>query len=264
MKIGVMGAAGRMGTAIVETLIEKDKDLLAGGHVGRSKERVGQDLGSLCGHDKLGVMMTDQAQVLFTQSDIVIDFTSPNCIEENCQMAKMTQTGLVVGTTGLSEEHFAILNDASQSVPVVYAPNTSLGINILVSLVEQTARILDDDFDIEIFEAHHKFKKDAPSGTAVALGEAAAKGRGLEKLDTDVTDRNGERQKGDIGFSVMRGGDIVGEHNVVFAGMGERLELGHRAIDRKIFAKGAVHAALWLKDQKPGLYNMKDVLGLSA
>lgn len=262
MKIGVTGATGRMGRAIVQTVLDKGYAYLGGGHVGRAAERAGQDLGALVGYESADIAITDDMQAVFTASDVVIDFTAPDCIENHCRIAVDTKTAMVIGTTGLEQQHFDILDKTAQSVPVVYAPNTSLGVHVLLSLVEKTAEILDDDFDIEIFEAHHKFKKDAPSGTAIALGQAAAKGRGITDLNTNVTDRDGERQKGEIGFSVARGGDIVGEHNVMFVGMGERLELGHKAIDRKIFAKGAVHAGFWLEGQAPGLYTMKDVLGL--
>ncbi len=262
MRIAVLGATGRMGRAILRTLLEKDKDLLAGGHIGIEKDKNGADLGLLAGCEAAGITATDRMQVLFADAGAVIDFTSPDCVEEHCQMAKMGKTALVVGTTGLTEEHFGMLRDTAESVPVVWASNMSLGVNLLCSLVRKAAEALDEDYDIEIFEAHHKHKKDAPSGTALTLAEYAAKGRRIENYTPDYDIRDGVREKGAIGFSVMRGGDIVGEHDVVFAAGGERLILSHKATDRMIFARGAVRAALWCKDRKPGFYTMQDVLGL--
>ncbi len=263
MRIAVLGATGRMGQAVIRAVLEKDKEYLSGGHIGRDKSKIGKDLGVIAGADAVGALATDRMQTVFAGTDVAIDFTAPHCVEEHCQFAKATKTALVVGTTGLTEEHLDMLRDTAETVPVVWAPNMSLGVNILCSLVKKAASILDDDYDIEIFEAHHKFKKDAPSGTALALAEYAAKGREIENYKPDYDIREGEREKGAIGFSVMRGGDIVGEHDVVFAAGGERLILSHKATDRSIFARGAVTAALWTKDQTSGFYSMQDVLGLS-
>ncbi len=262
MQIAIMGVAGRMGRSIAEVISDKNPDFLSGGSVVSGADEIGKTIGSLIGRENVNALITDQTQALFAKSDVVIDFTSPDALESHCQFAKNTNTALVVGTTGLLDEHMNMLRSTAESVPVVYAPNMSLGVNVLLSLVEKTASILGEEFDIEIFEAHHKHKKDAPSGTAIALGHSAAKGRDIENFTPNYNDRIGERESGDIGFSVMRGGDIVGEHSVFFAGRGERIELAHKATDRKIFARGAVHAALWVKDKTAGLYSMYDVLGL--
>lgn len=262
MRIAVLGATGRMGQAVIRALLEKDKTLLSGGHIGKEKNKIGKDLGTLAGMEPCKAVATDRMQTLFAGADAVIDFTAPECVEEHCQFAKSSNTALVVGTTGLTEEHLVMLRDTAETVPVVWAPNMSLGVNILCALVQKAAAVLDADYDIEIFEAHHKFKKDAPSGTALALAQYAAKGRGIKDYKPAYDTREGERKKGAIGFAVMRGGDIVGEHDVVFAAGGERLILSHKATDRAIFARGAVTAALWTKGKAPGFYSMQDVLGL--
>ena len=195
----------------------------------------------------------------------VIDFTTPSAVVTHAQLARETRTVLVVGTTGLGDDHIAALKNAGKTIAVVHAGNMSLGVNLLVGLVEKAARTLSNHYDIEVIEMHHKHKVDAPSGTALMLGEAAAKGRGIDNETNSVMSRVGEtgvRPDGVIGYATLRGGDVIGEHSVIFAGPGERIELSHKATERALFAKGALHAALWAKDQGPGFYNMRDVLGL--
>jgi len=237
MKIGILGAGGRMGQRIAAEL-ESGVYSAQGLKIAR-----GQDAGHT-----------------FADCDVMIDFTVPQATATHAQLAARYNRPLVIGTTGLGEKEEAALIDAAKTVPVLYAANMSLGVNLLLTLVEEAAARLNEDFDIEIFEAHHRNKADAPSGTALALGRAAAKGRGVSFEAVKTTDRTGARKAGDIGFAVFRGGDVVGEHAVTFAGKDEHLILTHKAIDRSIFARGAIRAALWLKDKKPGLYSMRDVL----
>lgn len=257
MKIGILGCNGRVGSLLVNELQSGNWEqyglTLAGGYALHDIENI------------KGFFVTDKKEELFDISDVVIDFTLPKGTVEHANLAKTHKKSLIVGTTGLSEEDEQILKDAAQQTAIVYAANMSIGINILLALVEQAAQRLKDDWDIEIFESHHKYKVDAPSGTALALGKtaAAARGHSLDTLaDYQRHGHTGTREKGKIGFSVVRGGDIVGEHNVMFLSEGERLELSHRATNRNLFAKGALHAACWLKDKKPGLYSMRDVLDL--
>ncbi len=238
MKIGIIGAKGRMGQMLRQ-------ELAAGA----------AELGATAGRD-------DDKAPVFINSDVIIDFTTNAAARDHAAMAVQHRKPLVVGTTGLDADAQAALQAAAAVVPILYAANMSVGVTLFLSLVEQAAAKLGPDFDIEIFEAHHRHKVDAPSGTALALGHAAAQGRGVKLKDVMVLARDGARKLGAIGMSVFRGGDIVGEHTVTFAGTGERVELTHKATDRAIFARGAIKAALWLKNQKPGLYSMRDVLGL--
>ncbi len=257
MKVGIAGCNGRVGSLLIEELRSGEWDeqglILAGGS---SRNISGNN------HD---YFITDNEEELFKRSDVVIDFTRPEGTINHARLAKEHKTSLIVGTTGLSAQDEEHLKDAARHVPIVYAANMSVGVNILLALVEQAAKRLKDDWDIEIFETHHKHKVDAPSGTAIALGKAAAAGRG-NNLD-DLADyarhgHTGAREKGKIGFTAARGGDVVGEHNVMFLSEGERLELGHKATNRSLFAKGALRAAIWIKDKEPGLYSMRDVLDI--
>lgn len=258
-KIAVLGAGGRMGMMIIGEINAGTSPATLSAaveHVGSAV--IGRDSGR-------GVLVTDNADAAFAASDVVIDFTSHAAAVDHAALASRHGKPLVVGTTGLDTVEEAALITAAQKAPVFYTANMSLGVNLLLALVEQAAARLSREFDIEIFEAHHRNKTDAPSGTALALGKAAAKGRGVKLEDALVmhTPATGvPRVSGAIGFSVFRGGDVVGEHTVTFAGAGERLELAHKATDRAIFARGAVKAALWLRDKKPGLYTMRDLLGL--
>lgn len=249
MKIGILGYRGRIGSLIVQELQSGDWD----------------NMTPFGGTDKTAPMeqdffATENPEILFEQVDILIDFTVPEATESHAHIAAKTGKALVIGTTGLSEKQEKVIQGASAHAPILYAANMSVGVNMLMALVEQAAAKLGDDWDIEIHETHHKHKIDSPSGTALALGKAAAGARGV---DLDIkNDRSGKREQGHIGFSVQRGGDVAGEHMVTFFGEGERLQLGHVATNRMLFARGALRAAKWLHGRDNGLYSMKDVLGL--
>ncbi|MEP4378027.1 MAG: 4-hydroxy-tetrahydrodipicolinate reductase [Alphaproteobacteria bacterium] len=266
-KIGIVGAGGRMGQMLVRVVAETDGCVLAGASEVAGSTHLGADPGLLAGVGESGVAITDDAAAVFASVDAVIDFTVPAATAAHAAMSAEAGCALIAGTTGLEAAHRAALDAAAAKVPVVWASNMSSGVNLLFAITEQVARALDPDFDIEIVEMHHKHKVDAPSGTALSLGEAAARGRGVDFDTEKVLSREGitgERQRGNIGFATLRGGDVVGEHSVVFAAAGERIELTHRATDRGIFARGAVRAANWTGGQKPGLYSMMDVLGLGG
>ena len=263
--IGVVGCAGRMGRTLLAAIATTPGCRIAGGTERPGSDEVGQDLGRFAGVDPLGIAVGDDPAVLFAAADVVIDFTRPAATTAHARLAAGSNTALVIGTTGLSAEDEAVLADAARAVPMVYAPNMSLGVTLLMHLVEQAAARLDADYDIEIVEMHHRHKVDAPSGTALGLARAAARGREVS-LD-DVADRGrdgltGPRRRGAIGMSALRGGDVVGDHQVIFATDGERLELGHRASSRETFARGAVKSALWVAGRAPGLYDMRDLLNL--
>ncbi|MBN2752496.1 MAG: 4-hydroxy-tetrahydrodipicolinate reductase [Rhodospirillaceae bacterium] len=265
MKIGIVGCAGRMGRMLMKQVLETEGAELAGGSERAGSPFIGQDLGVLAGGQPDGMLVGDSAHALFAASDAVIDFTVPAASCENAALAAETGTPLVIGTTGLTAAHLDTIRACSEKVAIMQSFNMSMGINLLADLVRRAAAALPDTFDIEIVEMHHKHKVDAPSGTALLLGSAAAKGRDvdLDAVSQRVRDGyTGERNRGDIGFATLRGGDVVGEHTVILAGAGERIELTHRATTRVIFAAGAVRAAQWLVGHKPGLYSMTDVLGL--
>lgn len=266
MKIGVLGCAGRMGRAIIKEVVASDGCVLAGGTERVGHPEIGRDLGTLAGLDDLGMAVSEDANALIARADTVIEFSTIEATVRHAAIAAEHGTAHVIGTTGLDDEARNQIVDAAARTRLVWAANMSLGVNLLLGLTERVAKSLGPEaFDIEIVEIHHRHKIDAPSGTALALGEAAARGRGVA-LD-DVADRGrdgvtGARKTGGIGFAALRGGDVVGDHSVVFAGLGERIELTHKAADRRIYARGAVHAARWLKDRPAGLYDMTDVLGL--
>jgi 4-hydroxy-tetrahydrodipicolinate reductase len=265
IRIGIAGCAGRMGrTLVAETLAMPGLRLASGTET--SPEQQGRDLGSASGLDPLGIAIARDPEVLFAAADVVIDFTTPAATLRHAAIAAETGKALVIGTTGLSADQARAIEAASRRTPIVWAPNMSLGVNLLLGLVEQVARALGPDYDIEILEMHHRMKQDAPSGTALELGAAAARGRGVSLDEAAVRGRDGQtgkRPDGAIGFAALRGGDVVGDHSVIFAGPGERLELTHKAADRKIYARGALRAAQWLAGRQPGLYGMQHVLGLS-
>jgi 4-hydroxy-tetrahydrodipicolinate reductase len=265
MKIGIVGCAGRMGKMLVNAVLDAEGATLAGGTERPGGDAVGRDIGDLVGRGPLGVPVVDDARTLFQAADVVIDFTAPAATVQHAALAAETGTVLVVGTTGLSKDDEAALRAAADRTPIVYAPNFSIGVNLLMALTERAAAILGDDYDLEIVEMHHRRKVDAPSGTALGLGRAAAKGRGVELEQVWCKARDGHtgaRRKGEIGFATLRGGDVIGDHTVMFAAEEERVELTHKAATRAVFAKGAVRAALWTKGQPAGLYSMRDVLGL--
>ncbi len=263
--IVITGASGRMGQMLIKTVSDSDKVRLVGAVEREGHDWVGRDVGEAMGGAALGVTVTDQPLEAFAKAQAVIDFTAPAATIAFAKLAAQARAVHVIGTTGMTEEDIAQLEPCARHAVIVRAGNMSLGVNLLTKLTQKVAAALDEDFDIEVIEAHHHHKVDAPSGTALMLGEAAAEGRGVNLAD--VSDRardgiTGARKKGDIGFSVIRGGDIVGEHDVLFAAAGERIVLRHQATDRAIFARGAVKAAIWGQDQKPGEYDMFDVLGL--
>ncbi len=267
-KIGILGAAGRMGQMIAKEILSGayDGTQLAGAAEHAGSPALGRDIGALCGHGDCGVVISADRDAVFAACDVLIDFTTPAATVENAAAAHKTGKGLVVGTTGLTPVEDAAITSAASRAPLLQAANMSVGVNVLLSVVEQlAARLGPKDFDIEIFEAHHKHKIDAPSGTALALAQAAAKGRKVD-LDTAMVPARfgqvGARPEGSIGMSVFRGGDVIGDHTVTFAALGERIEIGHRASDRALFARGAVRAALWLAGKPAGRYTMRDVLGI--
>jgi 4-hydroxy-tetrahydrodipicolinate reductase len=265
IRIGIVGCGGRMGRKLMQQVLETDGATLAGGTERPGSDLVGQDVATLVGAQPVGAAVTDNPAALFATADAVIDFTTPAVTVENAALAARTNTILVVGTTGLDTAALDRLTEAAKETRIVQAPNMSVGVNLLFALTRRVAETLGVEYDIEIVEHHHRHKVDAPSGTALGLGRAAAEGRGVD-LDA-VADRardghTGAREDGHIGFAVLRGGDVVGDHTVMFAGPGERIELTHKASDRVIYARGAVRAALWAAAKPNGLYSMTDVLGL--
>ena len=266
-KIAVMGAAGRMGRELARAVAAQPDCRLAGGIEAAGSAAVGADLGLLAGLPANGIKVTDDALALIAQVDAILDFTVPKATVEFAGLADNARIVHVIGTTGLGPEHEAAINAAARHATIVKAGNMSLGVNLLVALTRKVAQALDADFDIEVVEMHHKHKVDAPSGTALMLGQAAADGRKIALGQSSVRVRDGHtgaRKAGDIGFQSLRGGSVVGDHTVMFAGEGERIELTHIAHDRSIFARGAVKAALWGRGRKPGVYSMADVLGLGT
>ncbi len=267
VRIGVVGCAGRMGQALVSEILATDKATLSGGTEHHDSPAVGKPLRHPETGEALDVVVSANSQGLFEASDVVIDFTCPTATLLHADIARSTGTALVVGTTGLTKDQATKLHAAGADVPVVQAANFSLGVNLMLHLTGEVARRLNEDFDIEILEMHHRHKVDAPSGTALALGEAAARGRGVDLAA--VADRRrdgitGARERGHIGFATLRGGNVVGDHTVIFAADNERIELTHKAGDRAIFARGAVAAAIWVHGRPAGLYGMADVLGFNA
>ena len=265
LEIGVIGAAGRMGAAVVREISGTEGCVLVAAADDAEHPALGEDAGARAGLGALGVPIGDDPARVFERSSVVIEFSLPDATARHAAMAGAAATPHVIGTTGLDAAQERAVRDAAASAPIVLAPNMSLAVNILFALTRQVAGILDDRFDIEIVEMHHKHKVDAPSGTALGLGRAAAEGRGVSLDAVSQMARQGQtgaRRQGDIGFAVLRGGDVVGEHTVTFAVEGERLELTHKAASRQIFSRGAVHAARWAPAQPPGLYGMADVLGL--
>ncbi len=266
MKIGIIGCGGRLGRMLVAEILATDGCDLAGGIEQEGSPEIGRDLGALVGRDPVGVIVGSDTAALVAGSDAVLDFTTPATALVVAPLAAAAGVPLVCGTTGLEPRHIETLRRAAESIPVVQSSNMSIGINLLLGLAKQVAAVLGPDYDIEIVEMHHRHKVDAPSGTALAIGRAAAEGRGidLESASQRVRDgHTGPRRRGDIGFAALRGGDVVGDHALMFAADGERIELAHKASSRAIYARGAVRAALWAQGKPPGLYSMRDVLGFS-
>lgn len=261
----VTGASGRMGRMLTQLVAASDAARLVGCVEREGHPWVGRDVGEAMGGASLGVTVTDDPLEAFAQAQGVIDFTSPDATVEFAGLAAQARAVHVIGTTGLEAAHLLRIAAAARHAVIVRAGNMSLGVNLLVGLTRKVAASLGPEWDIEVVEAHHRMKVDAPSGTALMLGEAAAEGRGatLDSLRTPAREGiTGARTEGSIGFAAIRGGDVVGEHDVIFAGMGERIVLRHIATDRAIFARGAIAAALWGQGREPGEYSMADVLGL--
>jgi 4-hydroxy-tetrahydrodipicolinate reductase len=263
MRLIVAGAAGRMGRALINLIAATDGVVLVGALERPQSEALGQDAGTIAGRGPLGVAISSDPLAAMVTADGILDFTTPRASLELAALAAQARIVHVIGTTGFSAEDESRIAAAAHHAVIVKSGNMSLGVNLLAALVEQAARALGPDYDVEIVEMHHRLKVDAPSGTALLLGEAAARGRGVTLAEKSVRGRDGvtgARENGAIGFASLRGGTVIGEHAVIFAGPGERLELTHKAEDRGIFARGALHAALWGRGKKPGLYTMADVL----
>ena len=264
-RVVVAGAAGRMGKTLVEAVARDPAASLAGALERQGSALVGADAGELAGVGRLGVAVVDTLDALGDGFDVLIDFTQPEATLDHLAWCRARGRRMVIGTTGLSPAQRASVEEEAREVAVVFSPNMSVGVNLCFRLLETAARVLGDEFDVEVLEAHHRHKVDAPSGTALRMGEvvAAALGRDLRECAVYGREgRTGERSTSTIGFATVRGGDIVGEHTVLFAGLGERVEITHRASSRMTFARGAVRAAQWVASRPPGLYDMMDVLGL--
>ncbi len=265
MRLAILGAAGRMGRELIRVVQASGKCEVAGAVERSGSPFIGQDAGDVAGAGYLGVPIVSEALPLFTHIEGVLDFTTPETSLAAAALCAQARIVHVIGTTGFSAADEDSLEAAARHATIVKSGNMSLGVNLLAALVEKAAHALDESFDVEILEMHHKHKVDAPSGTALLLGDAAACGRGITLKDSSIRSRDGhtgERPAGAIGFASLRGGSVVGDHTVIFAGTGERIELTHRAEDRQIFARGAVKAALWAQGRGPGLFSMRDVLGI--
>ena len=269
-KITILGAAGRMGGALIRGIANTPGLALAAAVDRADHPMAGKDAGITSGIAALNIPITGDRATAIAKADVVIDFTFHSEAPASIQEAVKINVAYVLGTTGLTDAEADGVKQAATKIPVVWAPNFSLGVNVLLDLVRRAAKVLDDSYDAEIVEMHHKHKKDAPSGTALGLGKALAQGRNVDLKDVALYGREGtlsqgitgERKRGDIAFHALRGGDVVGDHTVIFAADGERVEITHKASNRDCFALGALKAAQWLKGKQPGLYSMTDVLGL--
>lgn len=265
LNISVSGATGRMGTRIITLLLDIEDLKLTGALERQGYEDLGRDIGDVIGTGSLGVKITDDIMDISGSSDVIIDFSSPSATIEGLKSISGKPVPAVIGTTGFSKDEIEYIGLYAQNTPVVFAPNMSVGINLLLKVLADIAKVTGEDYDVEIVEAHHRLKKDAPSGTAMKMAQvlATALGRNLE--EDAVYSRHGligERTRKEIGIQSIRAGDIVGEHTVYFGGLGERIEITHKASSRDTFARGALKAAQWVYKQTPGLYDMQDVLGL--
>jgi 4-hydroxy-tetrahydrodipicolinate reductase len=264
MKIAIAGASGRMGRMLIEAVLSAPDATLSGALDITGSPALGQDAAAFLGQPA-GVAITDDIRAVLAVSDVLIDFTRPEGTLAHLAIARELGVRMVIGTTGFDDAQKSELKAAAQSIPVVFAPNMSVGVNATFKLLEVAAKILDSGYDIEVIEAHHRHKVDAPSGTALRMGEVIADALGKDLNQCAVYAREGytgEREGGTIGFSTIRGGDIVGDHTVMFAGIGERIEITHKSSSRVSYAQGSVRAARYLMSQPAGLYDMQDVLGL--
>lgn len=267
LKLCIVGAGGRMGRAVLLAAAQFADVKVTAAIVRSGSSLIGEDVGRWLGGEPKGLAFSASLDVALTEAEVVIDFSAPHATAGVAAACLRHGRALVCGTTGLDEAARDALHQAARAIPVVQAPNMSLGVNVALALVERAARALGETFDAEILDVHHAAKRDAPSGTALALGEAIATARGRHLEELAVHARHGQigaRAPGLIGFAVVRGGDVAGEHRVMFLGPGERLEISHAAADRSVFARGALAAARWVRGRAPGLYDMRDVLGLRA
>ncbi|MEZ8118076.1 4-hydroxy-tetrahydrodipicolinate reductase [Vibrio splendidus] len=266
VRIAIAGAAGRMGRNLVKAAHQNSEASVGAGSERPESSLVGVDVGELCGEGRFDVALVDDLSKAIEEFDVIVDFTAPVSTLANIELCKRHGKKLIIGTTGFSEEEKQVIDTASKEMPIVMAPNYSVGVNLVFKLLEKAAKVMGDYCDVEIVEAHHRHKVDAPSGTAIGMGEAIAGAMGNELNDVAVWSREGitgERTKDEIGFATIRAGDIIGEHTAMFADIGERVEITHKATDRMTFANGAIKAAVWLNDKPAGFYTMTDVLGLN-
>jgi len=266
IRAAIIGVSGRMGCALVRAAGQTADFRVTGAVASPTNTAIGRDAGELAGVANIGVAVTADLANAIAAADVVVDFSNARATAANLAACRAAHKALLIGTTGFTAELHAQFDSTAREIPLLVAPNTSVGVTLLIELVAQAARALPPSFDIEVIEAHHHTKRDAPSGTALALGNAAAvarRGQTLTPKELEAS-RGGLRREGDIGFAVVRGGDIVGEHTVLFAGTGERVSLSHSATDRAIFARGALQAASWLHAQPPGRYFMRDILGYKS
>ncbi len=265
-RIAVMGAAGRMGKILIEAVGQAEGGQLTAAIDRPDSSLIGADAGELAALGKIGVFLVGDLSAVLEQFDVLIDFTHPSVTLKNLEICRQAGKAMVIGTTGFTPEEKQLLSEAAKQIPIVFAANYSVGVNLCLKLLDTAARVLADDVDIEIIEAHHRHKVDAPSGTALRMGEVVANALGRDLQKVAVYGREGQtgaRERETIGFATVRAGDVVGDHTVLFAADGERVEITHKASSRMTFAKGAVRAALWLQSQPAGLYDMQDVLGLN-
>ncbi len=265
LRIAVAGARGRMGSRIAALTVEHEGLELSAAFERQGHDDIGHDVGELLGLGSLGVYLASSVREVVGSSDVIIDFTQPQATLENMKAAADKGLAVVTGTTGFTKEELEELRSLAGKMPCVFASNMSLGVNLLLKVLADVSRALGDDYDIEIVEAHHRLKKDAPSGTALTMARTIAEAVGRDLDEVGVYARHGmigQRAAKEIGIQSIRAGDIVGEHTVIFGGLGERVEIAHRVSNRDTFARGALRAALWVADKKPGLYDMQDVLGL--
>lgn len=265
LRVAIMGAAGRMGKNLVEAVNHNEKTTLGAAIVESSSSLKGVDAGELAGLGKLGVLLDTNLENQLTNFDVLIDFTNPTVTMHNIQLCKGANKAIIIGTTGFSAEQKQQIEVAAKHIPIVFSANFSVGINLCFKLLDLAAKVLGDEVDIEVIEAHHRNKVDAPSGTALRMGEVVADALGRDLKEVAIYGREGHtgaRKRDTIGFVTVRAGDVVGDHTVLFAGEGERVEITHKASSRMIYANGAVRAALWLQSHTQGLYDMQDVLGL--
>ena len=265
IKLAVNGAAGRMGRQLLAAIAERKDALLVGAADAPGQPSIGVDASVLAAGLPSGVLVADKLDDILINSQVIIDFTAPTVSLGVLEAAVASKTGVVIGTTGFNPEQLQQLYDYAKQIPVMFAPNYSVGVTVTLDLLDKAARALGDDYDVEIIEAHHRHKVDAPSGTAIKMGEVVADALGRDLATCAVYGRQGitgERDTKTIGFETIRAGDIIGDHTVLFAGNGERIEITHKATDRMTFARGAVRASVWLSSQPAGLYDMRHVLGL--